>query len=218
MKGYAIAMRVWGILGLAAAAGAGWMLAKHDAAGSPWPCVAAGTGIYTGLWLLTWLWMVYNTLVDARNRVRQGWSLIEVQLQRRHDLIPQLVICVNALRMHEQEVQTALAAMRTQLSAKAPEAGGTDFHGLARTLAGVAEKYPELKTNGAFLPLQKQLVETEQRIALARAYYNDIATAYNTRIQVFPDVMLAGLTGFKNQRLLAAEDFERAVVQVKLAD
>ena len=83
---------------------------------------------------------------------------------------------------------------------------------------GLAESYPVLKTDTAFLNLQKQLIETEQRIALARAYFNDIATSYNTKLEVFPDSLIGGLTGFKTASLLTAEDFERARVEVKLAE
>jgi hypothetical protein len=82
----------------------------------------------------------------------------------------------------------------------------------------LGESYPVLKTDGAFLNLQKQIVETEQRIALARAYFNDIATAYNTRLEVFPDSLIGFVTGFKQRPLLAAADFERAEVTVKLAE
>lgn len=89
---------------------------------------------------------------------------------------------------------------------------------MARSVIGLAERYPTLKTDGAFQNLQKQLIETEQRIALARAYFNDIATAYNTKIEIFPDSLLAALTGFKPQTLLTAQDFERASVEVKLAE
>jgi hypothetical protein len=221
-RSYTTSLRVWAVLGLLAAGIAGWLFPMRQAQGyaapgGP-PAAVAASVIYGMAWGLTWLWMVYNSLVDARNRVRQGWALIEVQLQRRHDLIPQLLTCVEALRAHESDVQTAIAAMRAQFSATPPGVSGADFHGLARILVGVAEKYPDLKTSESFLSLQRQLVETEQRIALARAYYNDIATAYNTRIQIFPDAMLAGLTGFTPRRLLAAEDFERAPVEVKLAD
>jgi len=210
LRGYGASLKVWGILGLLAAGGAGAVIQQ-------WPGAGLGAGIFSAAWGLTWLWMVYNSLVDARNRVRQGWSLIEVQLKRRHDLIPQLLTCVEALRSHEQEVLTAVTAMRTQLSATPPGDRGPDFHGVSRVLLGVAEKYPVLKTDGAFLSLQKELTETEQRIALARGYYNDIATAYSTRIQVFPDLLLAKLTGFQPHRLLEAEDFERARVELKLA-
>jgi hypothetical protein len=218
LKGYAIALWVWGVLGLVAAGVAGWLLHEWGWIVYRWPGIFTGAGIYAAAWAVTWLWMVYNSLVDARNRVRQGWSLIDVQLKRRHDLLPQLLACLEGLRSHEQYLQTAVTAMRTQLSATPPGVNGPDFHGLARVLVGVAEKYPELKTSGAFLALQRQLVETEQRIALARAYYNDVVTGFNTRIQVFPDVLLAGLTSFKARPLLAAEDFERATVHVHLAE
>ncbi len=210
LRGYGASLKVWGILGMLAAAGAGAVLQKWEGAG-----VAAG--VFAGAWGLTWLWMVYNSLVDARNRVRHGWSLIDVQLKRRHDLIPRLLACVEALRSHERDVLEAVTAMRTQLTATPPGVAGPDFHGVARVIAGVAERYPNLRSDGAFLSLQRQLTETEQRIALARGYYNDIATAYNTRIQVVPDLLLARLTGFKSHRLLQAEDFERARVDVHLA-
>lgn len=211
LRGYGISLRVWNVLGLLAAGGAGWLLREN------WAAVAVAAGIYAAVWGLTWLWMVYNSLVDTRNRVRQGWSLLDVQLKRRFDLIPQLVACVEGLRSHEQDVLAAVTAMRTQMSATPPGESGPDFHGVSRVLIGVAEKYPVLKTDTAFLNLQKALTETEQRIALARGYYNDIATAYNTRIQVMPDALLAKLTGFRPMALLEAEDFERAEVQVHLA-
>jgi hypothetical protein len=95
---------------------------------------------------------------------------------------------------------------------------GPDFSGCAPTLRAVAEAYPNLKTDAAFLALQRQLVETEQRIALARSYFNDIATYLNTRREIIPDRWIAALGGVQPQALLAAEDFERAAVAVKLAD
>lgn len=211
LRGYGTSLRVWNVLGLLASGGAGWVFLQH------WPAVFCAAGIYAGVWALTWVWMVYNSLVDTRNRVRQAWSLLDVQFKRRHDLIPNLIQCIDALKSHEQDVHEAVAQMRTQLTATAPGRSGPDFHGVARTVAGLAESYPALKTDAAFNALQKQLIGTEQRIALARAYYNDIATAYNTRIEVMPDALLAKLTGFAPRQLLSAEDFERAVVPVQLA-
>ena len=211
MRGFGSSMRVWGILGLLVAGGAGWVLSRQ------WIAVLEAAGLYATVWCLTWVWMVYNALVDTRNRVRQGWSQIDVQFKRRHDLIPQLVACVEGLCSHEKQVQTAVAAMRTQLEATPPGESGPDFHGVAHTVAGVAESYPALRTDAAFLGLQKQLIETEQRIALARAYFNDIATAYNTRLEMFPDSLIGKMTGFHQHRLLEADDFERASVQVDLA-
>ena len=162
--------------------------------------------------------MAFNSLVGLRNRVRQAWSLIDVQLKRRHDLIPRLVETVAALRTHEATTQTALAALRTQLTATPPGVSGPDFSGCAPALRAVVEAYPNLKSDPAFLGLQKELVETEQRIALARSYFNDIATFFNTRLEIIPDRWIAGLGRMQPQALLAAMDFERAAVQVKLAE
>ena len=177
--------------------------------------LAAG---YTALALIGWVWMAYNSLVGLRNRVRQAWSLIDVQLKRRYDLIPRLVETVAALRTHEATTQTALAAMRNQLAATPPGVSGPDFSGCVPSLRAGVEAYPNLKSDSAFLALQQQLIETEQRVALARAYFNDIATFFNTRLEIVPDRWLAVLGRMQPQALLAAADFERASVQVKLAE
>jgi len=143
--------------------------------------------VYLVVGAMAWVWLVYNRLVALRQRVRQGWSLIDVQLKRRHDLIPRLVAIVGGLQGHEAQVQTALAALRAQAVATPVGTVGPDFAGLAVSLRAVAENYPELKAHESFLALQAQLVETEQRVALARAYYNDIATQLATRLEVVPD-------------------------------
>lgn len=170
--------------------------------------------LYVGAWLLGWVWMVHNSLVGLRQRVRQGWSLIDVQLKRRHDLIPRLATTVSALSAHEQAVQTTVARLRAQQAATAPGVAGEDFAGLAATVRAVAEKYPQLTAQPGFAALQSQLVETEQRIALARSYYNDIATEFATRLERVPDRWVAGLRGMKPESLLQAADFERAVVKI----
>ncbi len=212
VRGYGNSLHVWTALGLIAAGGAAWLGWEY------WPTVFAAAGLYLTLWLCTWIWMFYNSLVDTRNRVRQGWSQIDVQLKRRHDLIPNLVSVVEELRGHERETQESLAAMRNQLQASPKGERGPDFQGLVTTVIGIAEAYPELKSATAFLDLQRQLVETEQRIALARAYYNDIATAYNTRLEVMPEAIIAKLRGFRLVNLLESSGFERATVDVHLAD
>jgi hypothetical protein len=178
--------------------------------------VGAAAGLYLLAWLVTWVWMLFNSLVDVRNRVRQGWSLIEVQLKRRHDLIPPLVRAVEGLKLHEQTVQETLAELRAQQEATPPGQAGPDYHAAAAQIHVLAESWPVLKSSEAFLSLQRSLTETEQRIALARDYFNDITTAYNTRLEVFPDSMLAKMFGFVPQPLLMAEDFERAVVPLNL--
>ena len=162
--------------------------------------------------------MAFNSLVGLRNRVQQAWSLIDVQLKRRHDLIPRLVDTVAALRTHEASTQVAVATLRGQLTATPPGVSGPDFSGCAPALRAVAEAYPNLKSNTAFLALQQQLIETEQRVALARAYFNDMATFLNTRLEIVPDRWIASLGAMRPQALLAATDFERASVHVMLAE
>ena len=194
----------------------------HGAAHRPWTDglgqYAGLAGAYAAMAVLGWITMAYNSLVSLRERVRTAWSLVDVQLQRRHDLIPRLVDAVSALRDHERGSQTALAALRGQLAATAPGVSGPDFAGCAPAVRALAEAYPDLKSDAAFLALQRQLIETEQRIALARTYFNDIATFYNTRLAVVPDRLIAAGGLLRPQSLLAAGEFERAPVDVRLAD
>jgi hypothetical protein len=169
------------------------------------------------VWLVSWIAMVYNSIVTLRQRVQQGWSNVDVQLKRRHDLIPNLVNAVQGMRGHEQTVQTELAHLRSQLMATPPGEPGPDPKAAKATLAAIIEHYPELKANSSFMNLQQNLVDTEQRIALARGYFNDIASFYNARLQVVPDCFIAALGAMKPQALLLADNFERAPVTVKLA-
>jgi hypothetical protein len=166
---------------------------------------------------LGWVWMVYNSLIDLRQRVRQGWSQVDVQLKRRHDLIPNLVETVKGLRDYEQNLQTELAALRSQTEATPPGVEGPDHRSCGKILMAIQERYPEITAQESFANLQKNLIETEQRIALARGYFNEIATFYNTRLEVVPDRFIAALGGLKPQPLMAANDFERAPVEVSLA-
>jgi hypothetical protein len=179
--------------------------------------VVAGAALYVAAWGTFWLWMVFNSLVGLRQRVRQAWSLIDVQLKRRHDLIPSLVELVARLSGHEQATQTAVAALRTQLAATAPGVAGPDFDGVAGQIGTVAEKYPELVAQEGFTHLHRTLIETEQRIALARTYYNDIATQFATRLERIPDRWVAVLARMQPEPLLSAANFERAPVEVSLA-
>ena len=166
---------------------------------------------------LAWVWMAFNSLVDLRQRVRQAWSLVDVQLKRRHDLIPNLVSVVTGLTGHEQKLQTELAAMRSQLEATPPGVAGPDYRACTTLLVAVKESYPELVAQASFAKLQRELVDTEQRIALARGYFNDIATHYNIRLEIVPDRFLSRLGAFTPQPLMAANDFERAPVKVDFA-
>ena len=172
---------------------------------------------YAGVWLIGWVWMAYNSMVDLRERVQQAWSNTDVQLKRRNDLIPNLVQVAQGMRDHERELQTELAELRSQMQATRPGEAGPDHHAVAPTLLAVAERYPQLKANDSFLQLQRELVHTEQRIALARSYFNDIATFYNTRLEIIPDRFIAALGGMRQETLMTAADFERAPVEVSFA-
>jgi len=208
--------RVWFAVGLVLAVGS---VVARDAVLGVHP--QSRLGLYAGVGLgflavvaLVWVWMVFNSLVDLRMRVRQAWSLVDVQLKRRHDLIPNLVALVQGYRDYERQVQTELANLRGELLATPPGVAGPDYRAVAGTIVAIAERYPDLKADAAFASLHKNLVDTEQRIALARGYFNDIATHYNTRLEVVPERLVARLAAMKPQPLMAANDFERAAVKV----
>jgi hypothetical protein len=176
-----------------------------------------GACFFALVWLMWWIGMVYNSIVTLKQRVQQAWSNVDVQLKRRHDLIPNLVNVVQGMRDYEKNVQTELAHLRAQLMATPPGEPGPDPKATKATLAAIVERYPELKANTSFMNLQQNLIDTEQRIALARSYFNDIASFYNARLQIVPDRFIAALGAMKPQALLLADNFERAPVQVKLA-
>ena len=218
-RGFGLGFWLVGTLGLVLAVEgfvARDMASHHDPAIDAPLFVLAGAG-YLFAWLLGWMWMVYNSLVELRQRVRQGWANVDVQLARRHDLIPNLVSIVTGLRDHERAAQAELATLPAQLASTPPGEPGPDPAGCMPALRAVAEAYPELKADASFLRLQQQLSESEQRIALARSYFNEIATFYNTRIQIVPDRLVARLGGLQPQLLMGAADFERAPVTVNLA-
>jgi len=150
---------------------------------------------------------MYNSLVQLRNRVKNAWSQIDVQLKRRHDLIPNLVETAKGYMSHERETLTAI----TEARAKAMGAGTVHDKGAAETQLSAAvskfmltvENYPDLKANQNFLSLQEELTTTENKIAFARQAYNDSVMSYNTYRESFPQNQIAGAFGFKE-----AEPFE----------
>lgn len=169
--------------------------------------LAAG---YLLAWAAGWVWMVFNSLVGLRNRVRQGHSLIDVQLKRRAELIPPLVACLQGFRNHEAALQTTIATLRAQ-------AGAAPVSAVASSLLAVVESYPELKADQSFNSLMKHLTETEDRIALARAYANDITTFYNTRLERIPDIYVAKIVSMQPAALFIATGFERKAVGVEFS-
>ncbi len=210
----------WIILGLVLAAAGALVSGVSPAAGlglSP-AAVVVSCGVYVLAFFLGWMWAAYNSLVTLHHRVEQGWSHVDVELKRRGDLVPNLVAAVAGYSDHEKTTQEAVAQLRQQIEATPPGVAGPDFKGMAPLLRVVEEQYPELKASEAFLSLQHSLENTEQRIALARDYYNDIATFYNSRLEIVPDRYVGSLARLRPRTLMSASDFERAPVQVELAE
>ena len=174
------------------------------------------------LLLVLWVVAIYNRLVRSRNRVDNSWAQIEVQLKRRHDLIPNLVETVKGYAAHERGTFEAVtrartAAQQAQGPAAAAQAEGILGQALGRLFA-VAEAYPELKASQNFLDLQGQLRDTEDKIAVSRQVYNDTVLTFNNAIQTFPAVMLANSFGFSKRELFEIEEAgDRDVPQVSFA-
>ncbi len=149
---------------------------------------------------------IYNSLVKLRIRVKNAWSQIDVQLKRRHDLIPNLVNTVKGYAKHEKELFETIAKYRAQAqNAKSMrEIGESEGHlsEAMQKLIAVVENYPELKANENFLQLQEELVSTENKIAFARQFYNDMVMKYNTKIQSFPSNIIANMFNFKKAEFL----------------
>jgi len=147
---------------------------------------------------LLWLTWTYNRLVAARNAVKEGWSGIDVQLKRRHDLVPMLVDAVGAYARHERGLLERVARLRGRGAPDLEEEAELSRE-LERLLA-VAEAYPELKASANFLGLQRQLVEVEEALQLARRYYNGAVRVYNTLLESFPTLLVARRFGFTPAR------------------
>ena len=179
-----------------------------------WQPFVIALGAFLFALALGWTWTVYNSLITLRNRVNQAWSQVDIQLKRRADLIPNLVTCVEGYSAHEKAVQELVAEMRNQ---QASAGRGGTLKGYSHALLALAERYPALKADQSFLALQKSLSDTEGRIALARGYFNDIVTFYNTRLEVIPDRFIGNMARLFRQNLLKTSDMERAPVEVKLA-
>ena len=172
--------------------------------------------------LVVWAIASYNGLVGLRNQVLNGWRQIDVQLKRRHDLVPNLVNAVRGSMDFERDTLTAVMEARSKaLSATGPadaaQKEGQLTQSLGRLLA-VAENYPTLKSNDNVKMLQEELAGTENKIGFARQFYNDIATKFNTAQQVFPTNIFAGIFGFKPAELFEITDAtDREVPTVDLS-
>jgi LemA protein len=163
---------------------------------------------------------LYNGLVRARNEVKNAWSSIEVQLKRRHDLIPNLIETVKGYAAHERGTLDAVVKARQQavsFSGSVEDRAKVEnaLTQTLRSLFALAEAYPDLKANQNFLALQDELAGTENKIGFSRQYYNDAAMRYKNRVEVFPSNILAGMFGFQPEPFFQIEEAgERAVPQV----
>jgi hypothetical protein len=206
---------LWVVLGYLAAMTAVFFARPSGTAGTGgWQQFITGTIIYLLVFAAGWTLTVFNSLIALKNRVNEAWSQVEIQLKRRSDLIPNLASCVEGYSSHEKAAQILVAELRNQ----AEIYGETrEIKGYGPAVAAIAESYPALKADQSFLALQKSLTETEQRIALARMYFNDIVTFYNTRLDIIPDRFIGSMARLFKQNTLKAADLERAPVNVCLA-
>ena len=155
---------------------------------------------------------MYNGLIQARNKVKNAWSQIDIQLQRRFDLIPNFIETVKGYMGHEEKVLTKVTELRNAW------AGVKTVHEKAeldneltsslKTIMAVSENYPDLKANQNFIELQEELRNTENKIAYSRQFYNDSATMYNTKIQMVPTNIIASIFGFKEEELFKTDSEE----------
>ena len=180
------------------------------------------TWIVLGIVVLIALWAiaVYNGLVGSRNQAQTAWSQIDVQLKRRHDLIPNLVQVVKDAMGYEQETLTkVIQARNNAVAASGPAQAGPAEAALTqatRGLLGLVESYPQLKANDNVRQLQEELTTTENKVSFARQFYNDSVNTYNTRRQSFPAVLAAASMGFGPMELFNMPEGEREVPKVAL--
>ena len=169
--------------------------------------------------LVGWAILSYNGLVSKRNRVDNAWSQIDVQLKRRHDLIPNLVETVKGYAAHERGTFEAVTQARANaINAQGPAAQAqaeNALTGALKSLFAVSEAYPDLKANQNFLNLQEEITSTEDRIAYSRQFYNDSVLTFNTKIQQFPSVILANMFNFSARDFFDAEPGDVEPVQVQ---
>lgn len=177
--------------------------------------------IILGIVVLLVLYVIslYNKLVKLRNRIENAWAQIDVQLKRRWDLIPNLVETVKGYASHESDtLEAVIAARNAATTAQGPQDQAQSENmltGALRQLFAVSEAYPDLKANQNFLELQEELTATEGRIAYSRQHYNDTVLKYNTAIETFPAVVLAGPLRFTEREYFEAEDESRGTVDVE---
>lgn len=168
--------------------------------------------------ILLFLWYIYNSLISAKLRVSEALSQIDVQLKRRTDLIPNLIETVKGYAKHEKSVFEKVTELRTDLMhAKSPEKKAEVNNMLTdalKSIFAVAEAYPDLKASDNFKELQQEIEDTEDKIAYSRQFYNTNVLDYNTKLQIFPNVLFAKILNFKPAEFFGATEEEKKPVKV----
>lgn len=162
--------------------------------------------------LVIYIIATYNGLVSSRQKVKNSWSQMDVQLQRRFDLIPNFVETVKGYMTHESETFSKIAELRTSWAKAGTVSEKAELNNqlssALKTIIAVSENYPDLKANQGFINLQKELQNTEDKISFSRQFYNDSATMYNTKLEMFPSNIIAGMFNFSAEPLFEAESDE----------
>lgn len=163
-----------------------------------------------GIAIVLWVIAIYNALVRMRNEIENAWAQIDVQLKRRHDLIPNLVETVKGYAKHERETLEKVIQARNMAQSAPNMAARAEAEnmltGALKSLFALAESYPDLKANQNFMALQEELTSTENKVAFARQFLNDRVLAYNTKIQSFPDNLVASNLGFTRREFFELKE------------
>lgn len=169
--------------------------------------------------VVLWIIAVYNGLIRLKNRVDEAWSDIDVQLKRRYDLIPNLVNVVKGYATHEKEVFEKVTEARSRAMGAGNAAGKAEaenmLSGALKSLFAIAEAYPDLKANQNFLELQRELSDTENKIQAARRFYNGNVMEFNTKIELFPNNIVAGILHFSKREFFETSEEQKNPVEVK---
>lgn len=167
--------------------------------------------------LIIYVITTYNGLVKMRNWVKEAWSQIDVQLKRRHDLIPNLLETVKGYAKHEQETLKLVIEARNQMLNGTPNErieADNQLQGALKSIFALSEAYPDLKANQNFLSLQEELTNSENKVAYSRQLYNKTVAEYNIKRESFPSNIIAGMFSFKEEQLLATPEAEKIVPKI----
>lgn len=169
--------------------------------------------------MILFIVLLYNSLIRLKNQVKNSWAQIDVQLKRRNDLIPNLVKTVKGYMKHEKDilenVTKARSAVMTARDTKEKAEASNQLTDTLKSLFAVSENYPNLKANENFIQLQEEITGTENKIAYARQHYNDMVMTFNTKIETFPNNILANTLGFSQENLFKATEEERKNVNIE---